>query len=102
MALSDGCREAIFLQNLLQDLFGKYFPVEVYNDSQSAQKMATYHMSHSRTKHIDIKHHYVRDVVEKKRLNLKYLPTENMCADVLTKSLNGPKHYKCIKELNLS
>ncbi len=43
--------------------------------------------NHSRTKHIDIKYHYVRDVTEKKNIEIVYCPTERMVADILTKAL---------------
>ena len=42
---------------------------------------------HGRTKHIDVKHHFIRDKVENGELLLKYCPTNDMIADMLTKAL---------------
>ena len=48
---------------------------------------------HKRTKHIDIKYHYIREVVENGNLKLEYVPTEQQSADIFTKAL--PKnHFK--------
>ena len=43
---------------------------------------------HSRTKHIDIRHHFIRDLVEKGLISLKFVPTKNQLADILTKALD--------------
>ena len=45
----------------------------------------------SRTKHIEIKFHYVRVVIEKKKMDLVYCPTEYMIADIMTKGLPKPR-----------
>ena len=47
--------------------------------------------NHPRTKHIDIKYHYVRETIEKDIVQLKYCPTEKMVADIFTKSLPRPR-----------
>ena len=49
-------------------------------------------MHHGKTKHFAIKLHFVRDLVEHQKLELSYLTTENMPADILTKSLGIRKH----------
>ncbi|CAL2255520.1 unnamed protein product [Prunus armeniaca] len=46
----------------------------------------------SRTKHIDIKHHFIRDLVEDKILSLEFVPSEKQLADILTKALDFQKH----------
>ena len=47
---------------------------------------------HSRTKHIDIRHHFIRDSVEVGDIELQYCATNDMVADVLTKALARDKH----------
>ena len=49
---------------------------------------------HSRTKHIDVKYHFVRESVEKEINSVVYCPTAEMVADVLTKGLAKPKFEK--------
>ena len=60
----------------------------VYEDNQSAMCMTKKTQFHGRAKHIGIKCHFVREQVEEGTVKLKYCPTENMVADILTKGLN--------------
>ena len=48
-------------------------------------------MFHARTKHIDIRYHYIRELVADKTLVLEYCPTTEMAADLMTKALPRPK-----------
>ena len=52
-------------------------------------------------KHIDIQHHYIREVLEEGKVTLTYCPTEEMCADFLTKELGATKHNKCCHSAGL-
>ena len=56
---------------------------------------------HSRTKHIDIKHHFVREIFQRGELDVKYVSTDQMIAEMLTISLFGPNHRKCTSELGV-
>ena len=56
-------------------------------DSQGAIALAKNPTHHSRTKHIDVQHHFIREQVEVEVIELKYVPTQAMVADVLTKAL---------------
>lgn len=59
-------------------------------------------MFHGRSKHIDIKYHFIRQVLrDNKCITLGHIPTEDMIADVLTKPLGSIKHYKCINGLGV-
>jgi len=101
MAVTEGTKEAIHLQNFLNELGIKKKPVAIYNDNQGAGELIKNPVFHSRTKHIDARHHFVRDAYEQERIDPKYLQTEDMAADVLTKGLFGPKHKHCIEMLNI-
>ena len=57
----------------------------------SAIALTRDHQYHARTKHIDIRFHFISWVVEDKKIKLVYCPTEDMVADVLTKALPSPK-----------
>jgi hypothetical protein len=59
-------------------------------------------VNHSRTKHIDICHHVIRDLFENKTLNFLYCPSSEMVADVLTKALSRVPHEFCVQRLGLS
>ena len=89
MALSMATQEAIWLKRLLTDLNEKEDgPLTIYEDNQSTICMAENPKFHGRAKHIDIKHHYVRNQVNEKKIELKYCPSEYMIADMLTKGLS--------------
>lgn len=101
MAIADGTKEAMFLRSFLNECIGSFLFVTMYNDSQSAQKLCNSQLHHSRSKHIDVRHHFVREVVKDKIVNLEYMCTEQMPADVLTKPLCKDKHYNCLKNFGL-
>lgn len=101
MALSEASKEAIYLKNLLYELIGYTCSVTVFNDNQSAQKLSSNPVLHKRSKHIDVRHHFVREAVLNGLVDIKYLSTANMIADVLTKSLASSKHSNFVKGLGL-
>ncbi|KPJ11482.1 Retrovirus-related Pol polyprotein from transposon TNT 1-94 [Papilio machaon] len=101
MALCEGAKEAQFIRSFVYECLGTYLSVTLYNDSQSAQKICNSQINHSRSKHIDIRHHYVKQIVKDKIVKLEYLATEYMPADVLTKCLSKDKHSNCISHLGL-
>ena len=57
-------------------------------DNQSCIKMTENHVFHDKSKHIEIRYHYIRDMVQKGAINLQYVGTNEQVADVLTKSLS--------------
>ena len=61
--------------------------VSIFCDNTSAIAITQNPVLHSRTKHIDIRHHFIRDHIEKKNLKIDHIPTENQIADILTKPL---------------
>ena len=62
-------------------------PILIKEDNQGTIAVARNPVSHSRTKHIDIKFHYVREALVDGIIDLIYCPTEQMTADMLTKPL---------------
>jgi hypothetical protein len=57
-------------------------------DNESAVKIANNPVQHSRTKHIDIRHHFLRDHVAKNDISLEGVRTEDQLADIFTKSFD--------------
>ena len=57
---------------------------------------------HSRTKHIDIRHHFIREQVASKAVEMVFVGTASMGADVLTKPIGKTLHHRMIKLLGLS
>ena len=91
VALSAATQEAIWLRRLLTDV-GESLedPIVINEDNQGAIAMAKNPVGHARTKHIDIRYHFVREGVQNGAIILKYVATGEMIADILTKPL--PKH----------
>ena len=61
-------------------------------DNQRRISLAKNPVFHDRSKHIDIQYHCTRDLVEQEKIQLKYIPTQDMLADVLAKSLSQVQH----------
>ncbi len=89
MALSSAVKEAIWLSKMfeLTDSESDRKPVLIFVDNQGAMKMSKNDSSGTRTKHIDIQYHFVRDSLAKKLFSIDLCPTQEMAADVLTKPL---------------
>ena len=95
IALAGAAQEAVWLREFLTNIDkGQRENTIIYDDSQAAVAMTQNPEYHGRAKHIDIKYHYIQEQVEKNVVTLKYCPTNNMVADVLTKGLAREKHEK--------
>lgn len=102
MAVSSAAREAMWLRQLLADLrISVPLPITLYSDNQGGIALTKNPVLHQRTKHVDIKHHYIRELVEANTINLTYISTADMLADVLTKALPRDKHEQCCSELGV-
>ena len=95
MAATQACKEAIWIQRLLEELGHKQEKVELFCDSQSALHIARNPAFHSRTKHIGVQYHFVREVVEDGSVDMKKIHTDDNLADVLTKPTNTNKFVWC-------
>lgn len=76
--------------------------IPLKGDNQGSIALAHNPVFHSRTKHIDIQHHYIRDEVASKKIELSYVPTDQMIADGLTKALTHVKFHCFIKQMNMT
>ena len=88
VALSAATQEAVWLSRLLTDIKAPpKAPILIKEDNQGTIAVARNPVFHNRTKHIDIKFHYVREALEDGIIDLTYCPTEQMTADMLIKPL---------------
>ena len=71
-------------------------------DNQSAIKLIQNPVAHDRTKHIDIKYHFIRDAQARGIIKVEYCPTERQVADVLTKPLSHEKHKRFTEQMGLT
>jgi hypothetical protein len=104
IALTYTAKEAIWFRYFLTELFGPItFPMIIYNDNQSAISLAHAELGqfHTRTEHIDIRYHFIREKIDNGTLEVVYCPTAEMTADILTKALASFKFKPLIQALGL-
>jgi hypothetical protein len=73
----------------------------IFSDSQGSLVLIKNPAHHKRTKHINIQHHYIREMMNTKEVFFLYCPTSNMGINALTKLVPTPKHSKCMQLLGL-
>ena len=90
--MADAAREAIWLRNLYIELGLEIKePTLIYGDNQGALAIANNPQYHKRTKHFDIKNHFIREKIRDKSIVTDYCPTDKMTADIFTKALPRDK-----------
>jgi hypothetical protein len=95
IAAAHAAKEVVWLRRLLLELKQRIDgPTTLRMDNQSAIAIARNPEFHNRSKHIEIRHHFLRQKVEEEELDLAYVPTGDQVADVLTKGLVREKHEK--------
>ncbi len=88
IALSSAAQQVVWLRRLLYDIgMERKEPTNLYEDNQGAICLAKNPVAHRRTKHIDIRHHFVREQVATGSIKIEYVSTKEQVADVLTKPL---------------
>ena len=95
IAVTEAGKELIWIKTFFKELGMQQDEYVVYCDSQSAidlSKNATYH---SRTKHIEVRYHWIRDATEEKRFKLKKIHTDKNAADMMTKVIPKQKMEFC-------
>ena len=81
------CSQILWIKNQLEDFSLRYSCIPIYCDNTSAINLSKNPIQHSRSKHIEIKHHFIRDHVQKKDIELIFVDTKNQLADIFTKPL---------------
>ena len=103
VAQTHAAKEAVWLRRLLTELFGPMEgPTTLFSDSKSAIALAQDGHYHARTKHIDIRYHFIRYIIEAGTIKLVYCSTDNVTADTLTKALPSVKAKHFASALGLS
>ena len=95
IAATHSSRHLIWLRSLLAELgHDQPSPSLLYMDNQSAMALAQDDQFHPRTKHIDIRYHFIRYLIKSGAIALVYCPTQDMIADIMTKGLARPLNDK--------
>lgn len=105
MSFKEAILEQLFIASIISEVpkLGSMFSDNktLYTDSKSAIELAKNPIFHSRTKHIDIQYHFIRENVSNSLINLVYMPTDLQLADPLTKPLDGNKFKRFLNEIGL-
>ena len=102
IAASEAVKEAVWIGRFLEELHQtRIYPIPLYCDNQGAIALAKNPENHQRTKHIDVRYHYIREKEEDGTIAIKYLPTDQMVADGFTKSLSSARQSGFVKHLGL-
>lgn len=87
IALSEVVKELLWVSMTLKELnIKRSGPMKVYIDNQAAKKLAENAVNHERSKHIDIRYHFLRQVVASGQVQLYYVDTKENVSDLLTKA----------------
>ncbi|GJW90252.1 putative ribonuclease H-like domain-containing protein [Tanacetum coccineum] len=96
IAASQCCGQVLWIQNQLLDYGYNFMQTKIHVDNESAICVVKNPVYHSKTKHIEIRHHFIRDSYEKRLIEMVKIHTDNNVADLLTKAFDGRLMvYKC-------
>ena len=101
VALTHATKDILWIHKLLSELsffYNHSLPTTLHCDNQGAIELSKNSRFHARTKHIDVHFHFVRQAVDQNHIRLKYVPTDDMVADIFTKSLARVK-FTMFREL---
>ncbi|GKA17202.1 retrovirus-related pol polyprotein from transposon TNT 1-94 [Tanacetum coccineum] len=87
IAMSGCCAQILWMRSQLSDYGFAYNRIPLYCDNKSAIALCCNNVQHSRSKHIDIRHHFIREQVKKGVVELYFMRTEYQLADIFTKAL---------------
>ncbi|KAG5888082.1 hypothetical protein JTB14_024854 [Gonioctena quinquepunctata] len=90
VALTDAAKEAMHLKQLIPDMGTPHQAIELFNDNISAQTLSK--NPSPRSKHINIKEHFIRENVQNGGIVVHHKSSEDMEADIFTKGLAGPRN----------
>ena len=102
MAIIKAMKEAIQQHGVLKDLEVGQKQLNVYCNSQSeAIDLAKNQVFHARTKHIDVRYHFVREILEEEEILLQKIDTKENPIDILTKVVTRAKFEHCLDLVNI-
>jgi len=101
VAAASCCAQVLWMKTQLTDYGLKYDHIPIYCDSQSAIAIAVNLVNHSRSKHIDVRYHFLKDHIEKGDIELYFVGTDYQLADLFTKPLDEKRFKFLISKLGM-
>ena len=95
------CAQLLWMRQTLSDFGCEFSKVPLLCDNESASKLANNPVQHSWTKHIDIRHHFLRDHEAKGDIAIRHVRTDKQLADIFTKALDESRFCTLRSELNI-
>ncbi|MBW0481597.1 hypothetical protein O181_021312 [Austropuccinia psidii MF-1] len=96
--MTEGIQDLQWLKNLILESTNEHLRQTLFTDNQSAIAIASNHMYHHGTRHINFRLHFIHNLIKEDRLEINYLDTKTIIADSLTK--NNP-YNKSINHLKI-
>ena len=101
-ALGIACQEGVWLKQLCQEIFMTLDKsIHIFSDNTRAIALSENPIFHSRSKHIDIRWHFIRDLIQSGSIHSSHIPGVQNGADFLTKAVNWYEHERCLKLLGM-
>src|SRR5215210_2956200 len=101
IAASSCCSQVLWIQNQLKDYGFKLKNIPIYTDNNSAISITNNPVKHSKTKHIKIRYHFIRDCAEKKLITLDKVHTDLQLADLFTKAFDVKRFQFLITSIGM-
>ena len=102
IAATEACKEAMWLQSILKEIDRKFYNATIFMDSQSALYLCKDPVYHERSKHIDVRYHFIRDMVEEDVISVMKIAGEKNPADFGTKIVPSDKFVYCRNFLHVA
>nr|GEZ23561.1 putative ribonuclease H-like domain-containing protein [Tanacetum cinerariifolium] len=99
VAAASCCGQVLWIQNQLLDYGYNFMNTKIYIDNNSAICIVKNPVYHSKTKHIEIRHHYIIDCFEKKLISVDHIHTDDNLADLLTKPFDAGRFQYLVCKL---
>ncbi|GJS72572.1 retrovirus-related pol polyprotein from transposon TNT 1-94 [Tanacetum coccineum] len=101
VSLSACCAQVLWLRTQLTDYGFHFDKIPMYRDSKAAIAISCNPVQHSRTKHIDVRYHFIKEQVEKGIVELFFVGTEYQLADLFTKALSEDRFKYLVRQLGM-
>ncbi|GJY60766.1 putative ribonuclease H-like domain-containing protein, partial [Tanacetum coccineum] len=101
VAAANCCGQVLWVQNQLLDYGFNFMNTKIHIDNESTICIVKNPVYHSKTKHIEIRHHFIRDCYEKKLISVEKIHTDLNVADLLTKPFDGPRFHYLVVSIGL-
>nr|GFA01493.1 retrovirus-related Pol polyprotein from transposon TNT 1-94 [Tanacetum cinerariifolium] len=102
VSLSAYCAQVLWMRTQLTDYGSHFNKIPIYFDSKSAIAISCNPVQHSRTKHIDVCYHFIKEHVEKGTIELYFVKTDYQLADLFTKALPADRFNHMVRRLGCS